>query len=113
MSAYAALVSGVYAADAILDERAGRQSPPFSFSTYGQGVAIGRSGVGFTTFPDDRHAYFLITGRNGLRVRYFFVRLLVTLLRMERKHPGLFFTIGRKRVSWQRVKDAMQAARPA
>jgi NADH:ubiquinone reductase (H+-translocating) len=110
MSAYAALVSGAYAADAILDERAGRQSPPFSFSTYGQGVAIGRSGVGFTTFPDDRHAYFLITGRNGIRVRNFFVRLLVTLLQVERKHPGLFFTIGRKRVSWQQVKDAMQAA---
>jgi NADH:ubiquinone reductase (H+-translocating) len=110
MSAYAALVSGAYAADAILDERAGRQSPPFSFSTYGQGVAIGRSGVGFTTFPDDRHAYFLITGRNGIRVRNFFVRLLVTLLQMERTHPGLFFTIGRKRVSWQQAKDAMQAA---
>jgi NADH:ubiquinone reductase (H+-translocating) len=109
MSAYAALVSGAYAADAILHERAGRQSRPFSFSTYGQGVAIGRSGVGFTTFPDDRHAYFLITGRNGFRVRNFFVRLLVTLFQMERKHPGLFFSIGRKRVSWQQVKDAMQA----
>jgi NADH dehydrogenase len=113
MSAYAALVSGAYAADAILDERAGRQSPPFSFSTYGQGVAVGRSGVGFTTFPNDRHAYFMTTGRNGLRVRNFFVRLLVTLIRMERKHPGLFFTIGRKRVSWQQVKDAMQTVQAA
>jgi NADH dehydrogenase len=113
MSAYAALVSGAYAADSILDERAGRQSPPFSYSAYGQGVAIGRVGVGFATYPDDREAFFLITGRNGIRVRNFFVRLLVTLLEMERKFPGLFFTVGRRRVSWQRANDAMQAARAA
>jgi NADH dehydrogenase len=113
MSAFAALVSGAYAADAILDARAGRTSPPFSYSAYGQGVAIGRVGVGFATFPDDRKAFFLITGRNGIRVRNFFVRLLVTLIRMERNHPGLFFTAGRGRVSWQRAKEAMRAAQAA
>jgi NADH dehydrogenase len=113
MSAYAALVSGAYAADAILDARAGRTSPPFSFSAYGQGVAIGRVGVGFATFPDDREAFFLITGRNGIRVRNFFVRLLVMLIKMERNYPGLSFTLGRGRVSWQRAKAAMQAAQAA
>jgi NADH:ubiquinone reductase (H+-translocating) len=113
MSAYAALVSGAYAADTILDESAGRQSPPFSYSAYGQGVAIGHVGVGFATFPDDREAFFLITGRSGIRVRNFFVRFLVALLKMERKFPGLFFTLGRRRVSWQRANDAMQTARAA
>ena len=113
MSAYAALVSGAYAADAILDARAGRTSPPFSYSAYGQGVAIGRVGVGFATYPDDRKAFFLITGRNGIRVRNFFVHLLVTLIKMERNHPGLFFTAGRGRVSWQRAKEAMRAAQAA
>jgi NADH:ubiquinone reductase (H+-translocating) len=113
MSAYAALVSGAYAADAILDERVGRQSPPFCYSAYGQGVAIGRVGVGFATFPDDREAFFLITGRNGIRVRNFFVRLLVSLLKMERKYPGLFFTVGRRRVSWQQAKAAMRTAQAA
>jgi NADH dehydrogenase len=113
MSAYAALVSGAYAADAILDEKAGRQSRPFSYSAYGQGVAIGRVGVGFATYPDDKRALFLITGRTGLRVRNFFVRLLVTLLKMERKYPGFFFTVGRRRVSWQRAKAAMQSAQAA
>jgi NADH:ubiquinone reductase (H+-translocating) len=113
MSAYAALVSGAYAADTILAEKAGRQSPPFSFSTYGQGVAIGGVGVGFATFPDDQKAFFLITGRSGIRVRNFFVRLLVILLKMERRFPGLFFTVGRRRVSWQRANEAMQAARAA
>jgi NADH dehydrogenase len=113
MSAYAALVTGAYAADAILDEKAGRQSRPFSYSAYGQGVAIGRVGVGFATYPDDKRALFLITGRTGLRVRNFFVRLLVALLKMERKYPGFFFTVGRRRVSWQRAKAAMQSAQAA
>ncbi|HEY4404996.1 MAG TPA: FAD-dependent oxidoreductase [Xanthobacteraceae bacterium] len=113
MSAYAALVSGAYAADAILAMTAGRQLPPFCYSAFGQGVAIGRVGVGFATFPDDREATFLITGRNGIRVRNFFVRFLATLLKMERRFPGLFFTVGRKRVSWQRAQEAMQAARAA
>jgi len=113
MSAYAALVSGAYAADAILDEKAGRQSRPFSYSAYGQGIAIGRVGVGFASFPDDTTARFLVTGRTGLRVRNFFVRFLVTLIKMERRHPGLFFILGRKRVSWQRARKAMQAARAA
>jgi NADH dehydrogenase len=113
MSAYAALVSGAYAADAILDERIGRQPPPFCYSAYGQGVAIGRVGVGFATYPDDREAFFLITGRNGIRVRNFFVRLLVTLIKMERRFPGLFFTVGRKRVSWQQAKAVMRTVQAA
>jgi NADH dehydrogenase FAD-containing subunit len=110
MSAYAALVSGAYVADAIMAEHAGRSTRPFSYSAFGQGVAIGRVGVGFATYPDDQRALFLITGRAGLRVRNFFVRLLVALLRMERRYPGFFFTVGRRRVSWQRAKEAMQAA---
>jgi NADH dehydrogenase FAD-containing subunit len=113
MSAYAALVSGAYAADAILDEANGRQPRPFSFSAYGQGVAIGRVGVGFATFPDDTQSRFLITGRTGYHLRNVFVRFLVVLIKMERKFPGLFFTIGRKRVSWQRAKEAMRAAQAA
>jgi NADH dehydrogenase FAD-containing subunit len=113
MSAYAALVSGAYAADAILDEENGRQPRPFSFSAYGQGVAIGRVGVGFATFPNDREAFFLITGRNGIRVRNLFVRVLVALIKMERRFPGLFFTLGRRRVSWQRAKEAMRTAQAA
>ncbi|MEA3068449.1 MAG: hypothetical protein QOK41_1856 [Sphingomonadales bacterium] len=113
MSAYAALVSGAYAADAILDEANGRQPRPFSFSAYGQGVAIGRVGVGFATFPDDKQARFLITGRTGYHLRNVFVRFLVVLIKMERKFPGLFFTVGRKRVSWQRAEEAMRAAQAA
>ena len=92
---------------------AGRHALPFSFSAYCQGIAICRVGVGFATYPDDQKAFFLITGRNGIRVRNFFVRLLVMLLKVERKFPGLFFTVGRGRVSWQRAKEAMQAAQAA
>jgi len=113
MSAYAALVSGAYAADAILEEESGRQPRPFSFSAYGQGVAIGRVGVGFATFPDDKRALFLITGRTGYHLRNIFVRFLVVLIKMERKYPGLFFTVGRKRVSWQQAQEAMRTAQAA
>jgi NADH dehydrogenase len=113
MSAYAALVTGAYAADFILAERAAKPSLPFSYSAYGQGVAIGRVGVGFTSYPDDRRAYFLVTGRTGQRVRNLFVWFLVVLLKAERRHPGMFFAIGRRRVSWQQANAAMQAARAA
>jgi NADH dehydrogenase len=113
MSAYAALVTGAYAADFILAERAARPSLPFSYSAYGQGVAIGRVGVGFTSYPDDRRARFLVTGRTGQRMRNLFVWFLVVLLKAERRHPGMFFAIGRRRVSWQQANQAMQAARAA
>src|SRR5438874_11620463 len=38
-----------YAAKRIVDETRRRRVRPFSFSAYGQGVAIGRSGVGVFT----------------------------------------------------------------
>ena len=88
-SAFAAISSGAYAADALLAEARGRRGRPFAFSTYGQGVAIGRVGVGITTFPDDRPVLGLIRGRAGVHVRNFFVWLLTQLLRAERRRPGL------------------------
>jgi NADH:ubiquinone reductase (H+-translocating) len=108
LSAFAALVSGAYAADSIAAQTAGRPLRPFSFSTFGQGVAIGRSGVGFTTYPDDDRGYFLLTGRAAFAVRNFFVWLLLFLLKMERRHPGSFFWLGRRRVSWREAEAAMR-----
>jgi NADH:ubiquinone reductase (H+-translocating) len=81
---------------------------PFSFSTFGQGVAIGRRGVGFMTYPDDRRGYFVLTGRAAFAVRNFFVWLLVFLLKMERRFPGSFFWPGRRRVSWREAEAAMR-----
>ena len=76
MSAFTALVSGAYAADAILAQRAKRRLQPFSFSTFGQGIAIGRGGVGFFSYPDDRQTLFIVKGRTARHIRNFFVWLV-------------------------------------
>jgi NADH dehydrogenase FAD-containing subunit len=110
MSAFVALNSGAYVADAILDDLAGRRPRPFAFSTYGQGVAIGRVGVGFSTYPDDKPILSLVTGRAGIHVRNFFVWLLVQFLKLERRFPGFYFIAGRRRVSWNRAEAAMRNA---
>jgi NADH dehydrogenase FAD-containing subunit len=113
MSAFAALTSGAYAADAIVTQRAKRRLPPFSFSTFGQGVAIGRGGVGFFSYPDDRQRLFILKGRTARHVRNFSVWLLACMLKIERRVPGLFVWPGRRRVSWQQANNALQKIRAA
>jgi NADH dehydrogenase len=108
LSAFAALVSGAYAADAIAAQRAKRQLRPFSFSTFGQGVAIGRGGVGFFSYPDDKQKLFILKGRAARHVRDFFVWFLTYALKLERSFPGFFFWPGRRRVSWHQANDAIQ-----
>jgi NADH dehydrogenase len=103
-SALVALTTGVYSARSLLKEARGKRYRPFSFSAYGQGVAIGRSGVGFVAFPNDGNGRFVTVGPLALRLRNFFVRALIWFLRIERASPGLaLFWIGRRRVTW---KDA-------
>lgn len=111
MSAFAAIISGAYAAKRIVNETKGRRSRPFSFSAYGQGVAIGQSGVGFFTFPNDGRAYFILKGPLALQVRNLFVWFLVFFLKLERRFPGSsLFWLGRRRVSWQRAKETMRGS---
>jgi NADH dehydrogenase FAD-containing subunit len=74
MSLFFALVTGAHAADSI--SRVLRGLPPrtLGFSTYGQGIALGRrDAVGYATFPNDRRSGPLVAGRLGLGVRNFFV----------------------------------------
>ncbi|MFI4974193.1 MAG: NAD(P)/FAD-dependent oxidoreductase [Caulobacterales bacterium] len=106
LSAFAALVSGAYAADCVVAHRARRQIRPFSFSTFGQGVAIGRGGVGFFSYPDDRQRLFILEGRAARIVRNFFVWLVSYVLKVEAKAPGAFFWLGRRRVSWRQANNA-------
>ncbi|SDA57887.1 NAD(P)/FAD-dependent oxidoreductase [Mesorhizobium qingshengii] len=113
LSAFSALVSGAYAADAILANRAKRRIRPFSFSTFGQGIAIGRSGVGFFSYPDDRQALFIVKGQTARQIRNFFVWLVSYVLTLERRMPGSFFWPGRRRVSWDQANDALQKAETA
>jgi NADH dehydrogenase FAD-containing subunit len=112
-SAFAALVSGAHAADVILAERGGRRLPPFSFSTFGQGIAVGRGGVGFFSYPDDRQRGPIITGRTARHIRNFFVWLVCAVLRAERRFPGFFVWPGRRRISWREADGAVDQLRAA
>lgn len=111
LSAFAALVTGAYAADSLIDRLERREPSPFSYSTYGQGVAIGRAGIGFFTYPNDRDAYFILTGRTAFHLRNLFVWALIFFLRLERRYPGSFFWLGRRRISWSQAMDAMHRGR--
>jgi NADH:ubiquinone reductase (H+-translocating) len=111
LSAFVAIASGAYAADVILARRAKRQLEPFSFSTFGQGIAIGRGGVGFPSYPDDKQAGFILTGRAARIVRNFFVWFITYALKLERRMPGFFFWPGRRRVSWHQANEAIQRIR--
>jgi len=108
LSAFAALATGAYVADAVAAERRGRKLRPFAFSTFGQGIAIGRRGVGLFSYPDDQQRFFLVTDKTARHIRNFFVWLVCAVLRMERKMPGSFFWLGKRRVSWQTANEAMQ-----
>jgi NADH dehydrogenase FAD-containing subunit len=110
-SAFAALISGAYAADVILAQKSGRRLPPLSFSTFGQGIAIGRGGVGFVSYPDDKQRWFIVKGRAARHIRNFFVWLVYYVLKVERRLPGFFFWLGRRRVSWRQADDTVEQAR--
>jgi NADH dehydrogenase FAD-containing subunit len=110
-SVFAAFVTANFAAEVIArgEDLAGQL--PFSFSTYGQGISVGKRGVGFFAYPDDRKRAFIISGRSGFHTRNLFVSLTTYLLKQERRHPGFFRRLvwpGRKRVSWEAANRAMQ-----
>jgi NADH dehydrogenase len=113
LSAFTAAVSGAYAADVIIAKRAKRQLLPFSYSAFGQGVAIGRRGVGFFSYPDDKQTLFILKGRPARHVRNFFVAFFIYVLRVERRLPGFFFWPGRRRVSWDQANDALRKVETA
>ena len=113
LSAFVALASGAHAADVILAQKEKRELQPFSYSTFGQGVAIGRGGVGFPSYPDDKQVLFILTGRIARHVRNSFVWFITYILRLERRMPGFFFWPGRRRVSWHQANDATQRAKLA
>ena len=113
LSALVAIISGAYAADLILARQRQRLLAPFSFSTFGQGIAIGRSGVGFPSYPDDKQRWFILTGGTARVVRNLFVWFILWTLKLERKMPGFLFWPGRRRVSWQQANEAIRQSRTA
>jgi NADH dehydrogenase FAD-containing subunit len=113
LSALVAIITGAYAADLILAGRAQRSLAPFSFSTFGQGIAIGHSGVGFASYPDDRQRWFILKGATARIVRNFFVWFILSALKIERRMPGFLFWPGRRRVSWQQANEAIRRSQAA
>ena len=113
LSALVGIISGAYAADLMLAGQKQGSLAPFSFSTFGQGIAIGHRGVGFLSYPDDRQRGFVLTGTPARVVRNFFVWFILWALKLERKMPGFLFWPGRRRVSWQQANEAMRQSRTA
>jgi len=98
MSAFAALVSGAHTADNLSAVVRGKLPKPFSFSTYGQGIALGEGqGIGFATPTDDMPVGPLYKGRVGASIRNFFVWFLVVTFEVERRIPGFLFWFGKGR----------------
>ena len=98
MSLFTALVTAAHTADNLARRLKGKRERSLGFSTYGQGIAIGRhDAVGFNTYPSDKPIGPLITGQTGLTIRNFFVGLLLNMLEIERKRPGFFFWPGKWR----------------
>lgn len=99
MSVFVALVNGAHIADSLARQIRGKDMRPFSFSWYGQGIALGkRAAVGFTSFPDDKPLFPLVfRGSVGHYFRAFFVWFVVFSLKIERYLPGFFYWFGKNR----------------
>lgn len=98
MGVFPAVVSGGHTADNLVRLLRGKPLQPLGFSYYGQGIALGvRDAVGFATFPDDMPIGPLYTGRLGLFIRSFFLKLIREMIVVERRFPGILYWFGRNR----------------
>lgn len=111
MSLLTAVTRGVHAADNIAAFLGGKQQAPLSFAYYGQGIALGpNDAVGFLTFPDDKARGPILRGKTAVVVRNFFVLLFLYVMELERRFPGFFYIVGKKR--HRKTKCAPQNEHP-
>jgi NADH dehydrogenase FAD-containing subunit len=100
MSAVTAVITGAHAADCLAAELKGRQPKPLGFAWLGQGISLGRhDAVGLNNYPDDVQKGPIFTGRLAVGIREFFVRFLSALPAFERRWPGFFIWLGKRRGS--------------
>lgn len=99
LSAMAALASGAYCGDSIANTLNNRDVIPFSFSTWGQGIALGAGGVGFLSYPNDRQCFIVFHGKTARALRDFFAWMLLKLLTLESRVTGAFFWLGKSRAA--------------
>ena len=98
MSAATALIMGAHGADCLSAIVRGQTPRPLSFAYQGQCIALGRrEAIGFNNYPADRARRPYFTGRVGYAVRELVERYLVATIRIERRHPGAFFWVGKGR----------------
>jgi NADH dehydrogenase FAD-containing subunit len=111
MGLFGTLVMAAHAADSLSRIIKGQQPKPLGFSYYGQAIALGRrDAVGFATFPDDQPIGPLYTGVVGLKMRNFFVALLLKMITWTKRWPGVFFWMGGRR-GWKAVKRHAMSVR--
>jgi NADH dehydrogenase len=114
MSAFVALVTGAHTADNLSAQVKGRPQKPFSYSTYGQGIALGEGqGIGFATLPNDLPVGPLYKGKLGASIRNFFVWFLVLTFAIERRIPGFLFWLGKGRYKQQAGRTKYRAQQSA
>ena len=105
MSLFVALVTGALAADNVTAVLKQKSQRPLSFATYGQAIGMGsHDAVGFNTFPADHPVGPIFRRKTAVRLRSFFVWLLLAFLKIERRLPGFFFWFGKGRYARQRRK---------
>jgi NADH dehydrogenase FAD-containing subunit len=98
MSAFTASILGAHGADSLSATIAGKTPRPLSFAYVGQGIALGRNNaIGFNSYPDDRARRPYFTGRLAYQIREGFVRYLAAVPELERRWPGSFVWIGKRR----------------
>lgn len=109
MSAFTASIMGAHGADCLSAELAGKTPRPLSFAYLAQAIALGKGNAIFLALsPDDQARPPYITGRLGALTREVFVRFVVAAVLAQRRFPGLFMWLGKRRYEQaQRHKQVM------
>jgi len=109
MSLFTALIRGAHAADNLAATLNGKTRVHLSFAYYGQGIAMGpHDAVGFFGYPADQPVGPVLRGKLAVYVRDFFVWMIFAFLVIERRFPGFFFWLGKKRYKQSAAETASQ-----
>ncbi len=110
MSAFTASIMGAHGADCLSAILVGKTPKPLSFAYLAQAIALGRRhAIFFTLAPDDRPRPPYITGWLGSLTREAVVNFVVTATLAQRRFPGLFTWLGKRRYEQaQRHKRALE-----
>jgi NADH:ubiquinone reductase (H+-translocating) len=110
LSLVVALTTGAHVADNLVRVLKAKAQQPLSFVYYGQGIAMGtKDAVGFGGFPDDKAGSIILRGKAAVHVRNFFVWLIKQMLFVERRFPGFYLWLGKRRYAAQQKRRHIQS----